>query len=67
MYHVEPGDGTFGTGATGNAVSKAKLEKLTEEDPDAFGSLDPDRRKLIGFGGGSKTFSLRVCPHTISI
>ena len=35
MYHVEPGYGTFDTGAAGNAVSKAELEKLTEEDPDA--------------------------------
>ena len=66
MCHVARGSGAFDTGATGSAASKPQFDQLSKDGPDSFGPLDTARRKLVGFSGGAKTFSLGVRPQTIT-
>ena len=65
MYSIEQGFGIFDTGASGFAVSKYSLDTLESEEPDSFGELDTHRRKLMGFGGGTNTYSLGMKPQTV--
>ena len=59
--HVEPGFGIFDSGATGHAISVHELDQLRAEKPDAFTDIDETRSNVMGFGGGTRTFSLGVC------
>ena len=58
MYSIELRFGSSDTGAPGYAVSKHSLEFLHNEEPDSFSALDTDRRKVVVFGGGAKTYNL---------
>ena len=60
-YHVRPGFGIFDTGATGHAISAHELTQLRSEEPGAFTDIGESRRKAMGFGGGTQTYSLGVC------
>ena len=60
-FRGEPGFGIFDSDATGPAISAFELDQLRAEEPEAFTDTDASRRKVMGFGGGTQTFSLGVC------
>ena len=63
---MENGYAIFDSGATGHAISKFQLDLLREDDPSLISEIDPDRRKLLGFGGGTNTVSLGVATHKVT-
>ena len=63
-FRGEPGFGIFDSGATGPVISAYELKNLRAEEPEAFSEIDESRRKVMGFGGGTQTFSLGVCTQS---
>ena len=67
-YNAAPGFSIFDSGATGHASSVHELGQLRAEEPEAFTEIDENRRKVMGFGGGTQTFpSLGVCTQSPSV
>ena len=60
-FRGEPGFGIFDSGATGPAISAFELKQLRDEEPESFTEIDENRRKIMGFGGGTQAYSIGVC------